>query len=297
MKAKIAIAVGLLLCASAPGFTQARDGQVTIEKNKREAVMIEIQAPPAEVEKALQQRFTEKGFKAKKSKGSYGYKNVSMSDWGPDTLNVFTRVEPASNGASRVYIAASRPDGSFISSQLDSGMANKMKNYLYDLVSDNRFASNDYDIYRYSDSVMSDQTNYSRYSEDRKRLEEQRTKLDAQLKDMESQYNKNRGDWDRRKARLSELQNGNESIGTVNSAKNPNAANQDSSQKRGKMRQDTTSRGKSSNYKNDSLNRKGSTNNRQDSMDRRQNNPTRRNDTTNRARRDSSELAPIKRDN
>jgi len=204
MKSKALLTIAISLSALT-GFSQAREVETTIQKNKGHALRMEINEPSAKVEKALQTQLSQSGVKGTKSKGLYQYKNIKLSPSINDSLNVYARVEPQGKDKSVVYFAAQRPSGEFITEESDPAIAKEVSKFLYDFVGTNNFNSVDYDIYTISDSVKMDETNSTKYADDRKKLEAQRDQMNKQLEDMDKTYNQTKSDADRRKQRLDEL--------------------------------------------------------------------------------------------
>jgi len=204
MKSKTLLTVAITLSALT-GFSQAREVETTIQKSKGHALRMEVNEPSSKVEKAMQTQLSQSGVKGTKSKGLYQYKNIKFSPSINDTLNVYTRVEPQGKEKSVVYFAAQRPNGEFISEESDPAIAKEVSKFLYDFVGTNNFKSVDYDIYTISDSVKMDETNASKYADDRKKLEQQRDQINKQLADMEKTYNDSKAEADRRKQHLDDL--------------------------------------------------------------------------------------------
>jgi len=204
MKSKALLTIAITMSALT-GFSQAREVETTIQKNKGYALRMEINEPSGKVEKALQTQLSQSGVKGTKSKGLYQYKNIKLSPSINDSLNVYTRVEPQGKEKSVVYFAAQRPSGEFITEESDPAIAKEVSKFLYDFVGTNNFNSIDYDIYIVTDSVKMDETNYAKYTDDRKKLEQQRDQISKQLDDMEKTYSQSKADADRRKQRLDDL--------------------------------------------------------------------------------------------
>ncbi len=220
MKRKM-ILTGIFAVITAVICAQVKETQVIIENKNHNAVMIRVNAPAGDVEKALQKQLEQNGTKGKKSKGVYSYKNVNMPSWGTDSLNIFTRVEKNGNDKSTVYLAARLPNGEFISQVNEGALNGNMKNYLYDFVKNQNYTSMDWDIYQYTDSVKRDEVNYRKYMDDRRRIEDQQASLSTQMAQIEREYKMSKDVWDRRKVKLEELQKGRENNepGTIGSDK------------------------------------------------------------------------------
>ncbi len=207
MKAKTLLTVAISLSALA-GFSQAREVETTMGKEKGRALRIEVNEPASKVEKAMQTQLSQTGVKPTKGKGKglYQYKGVKLSPSMNDSLNIYTRVESKGKDKSVVYFAAARSNGEFITEEADSSLANQVRSYLYDFIGTNNLTSLDYDIYQVSDSVGMDEANGSKYDNERKKLEKQRDEISKQLTEMESTSNQHKADAERRKQRMQELQ-------------------------------------------------------------------------------------------
>jgi hypothetical protein len=206
MKSKTLLTVALSLSAFA-GFSQATEVQTKMGKETGTALRIEIDEPSSKVEKAIQTQLTQTGVKpTKMKKGQYQYKNVKLSPTMNDSINVYTKVEAKGKDKSIVYLAAVRPDGSFITEESDKAAADQIKSYLYDFVGTNNLTSIDYDIYQVSDSIKMDESSAMKYDEEKKKLQKQQEDINKQLSTMETTYTQSKADADRRKQRLQELE-------------------------------------------------------------------------------------------
>jgi len=226
MKAKTLLTVAITLSAFA-GYSQAREVEMPMGKEKGQALRIEVNEPASKVDKAIQTQLAQTGAKRTKgkSKGVYQYKGVKLSPSMGDSLNVYTKVESKGKNNSVVYFAAARPNGEFINEQSDSASANQLKSYLYDFIGTNNLTSLDYDIYKISDSVQMDETNNTKYQEDRKKLEQQRDEISKQLTEMENTYNQSKTEAEGRKQRMQEMQSRKGSTGSpVSSSSSKNGA-------------------------------------------------------------------------
>jgi len=198
---------------------QVREGQITINKKKQNAMMIEVNAPSKEVEKAWAESFARNNMKSKVSRGVYSYQDVIMPGWGTNMYDVYTRVEPLGRDRSILYISAADPNGVYVTVDGDSALTNKMADYLYDFVSTQSYSSPDLDIRNYTDSVRMDEAAEKKYATDRKNLEDQRSKLETQLSEMDRRYQQDRASWQTRKQRLDEMRRNRETA--QNSSRDP----------------------------------------------------------------------------
>lgn len=186
-------------------LAQAKEVETMISNNNVRALSIEIDEPSSKVEKALQMQLTQNGAKAKKSKGYYQYKNMILSPEMNDSINVYTKVEARGKDKSVIYLAASRPNGEFITEDADSSRYNQLRNYLYSFIGTNNLNSVDYSIYQLTDSIKMDESNNAIYNGEKKKMEEQREKISQQLAEMEKKYNMGKSDYEGRKQRYDEL--------------------------------------------------------------------------------------------
>jgi len=73
-----------------------------IDKENRNAVMINIEQPEKNTSDALQQRLGRSGLKERERKGVVSYKGVTLSEISPDKVDIYTKVEAGSNNSSVV---------------------------------------------------------------------------------------------------------------------------------------------------------------------------------------------------
>jgi len=205
MKRVVIFLAVIVFVAKMDASAQVREGQITINKKKQNAMMIEVNAPSKEVEKAWAESFASNNMKSKVSKGVYSYQDVVMPGWGTNIYDVYTRVEPLGPDRSVLYISAADPNGVYVTTEGDSELTTKIADYLYDFVSKQSYSSPDLDIRNYTDSVRLDEDAEKKYTSERKSLEEQRTKLDTQLSEMDKRYQQDRAAWQTRKQRLDEM--------------------------------------------------------------------------------------------
>ncbi len=190
---------------SVTGFAQAKEVETKISNNNVRALSMEIDEPSSKVEKALQMQLSQNGVKAKKSKGYYQYKNIVLSPEMNDSMNVYTKVEAKGKNKSVIYLAASSPNGDFITQDADSSRSNQLRNYLYSFIGTNNLNSVDYSIYQLTDSIKIDESNNAMYMGEKKKMEEQRDQISKQLSEMEKKYNMGKTDYEGRKQRYDDL--------------------------------------------------------------------------------------------
>jgi hypothetical protein len=192
-------------------MAQAREMEMMVNRKTQNAVAIEVEEPAKSVERKWAAQFEQGGCNPKKSKGVYHYNRAALAALGGDTMHVYTRVESIGRTRCRLYVSAARPDGTIITEEGDSLMAQKMKKYLYDFIARNNYNSMDLEIQRYVDSVAADEANYNAYAQWRKKLEDQRHRISKQLVEIDDKYKKEKDDWATRKQRLEEMKRQRES--------------------------------------------------------------------------------------
>ncbi|MDR1348761.1 MAG: hypothetical protein LBJ63_10150 [Prevotellaceae bacterium] len=128
------IITGVIL-VSALCLSRAQSYETTVEMSKigyQNAVAIDLSYKADDVEKALEKRFSAGGLKGKSaSKGFTEYKNVKFSEFGSETVTIYTKVDKnkQNKNAAKVYILVSLQDGQFCTSGTDEQIIKNVQKF------------------------------------------------------------------------------------------------------------------------------------------------------------------------
>lgn len=164
---------------------QARDGSVMIDKENRQAVVITINQPENITSDALNQRLQQSGLKAKTRKGLTRYNRATLSEISPDQLDIYTKVEKATNNTSTVYMAVSRGYNGFTNSTADSTITVNIKNYLDAFVKDADYYSADVEIGNRITDVNREEKMYQQLMSEQKDLEKKKADIESRISEIQ----------------------------------------------------------------------------------------------------------------
>ena len=202
---KIIIAIAILLI-QATMFGQAREASVKIDKEKRPAVMININRSQEITENALKERLERAGLKDRIRKGDGIYKGVVFSEISPEKLDFYTKVEKASKNRSIVYMAVSRGYDNFIEGTSDSLITERIKNFLNSFVQDADNEFSDVQISSQVKDLKKERKSYERLLKDQKKLERQKNKIEKQLEAIQNKTDVARNSLDTQKSDLEDAE-------------------------------------------------------------------------------------------
>ena len=166
---------------------QARDASVMIDKENRNAVMISIDQPDNITRDALQQRLQRSGLNERARKGIVRYKRVTLSEIGPDQVDIYTKVEKGPNNSSVVYMAVSRGYNSFTNNVTDSAMNQKVKDFLQAFVQDANLYSADVKITNQLYDVTKDEKAYQKLLDEQIDLQKKKAAIENRLTAIQSE--------------------------------------------------------------------------------------------------------------
>jgi hypothetical protein len=189
---KIFLLIPVNLLISAILLAQAVPVSTKIEKENRNAVMIEINQPVDITTDALEQKLQRSGLKDKIRNGTGSYKGVTLSEISNDKIDLYTKVEKGANNTSLVYMAVSKGYNNFTNSGADSAITEKVQAYLNSFVKDanNHFA--DVDISNQIKGADKSEKELNQLLDEQKDLQKKKAKIDGRLLEIENELSAKR---------------------------------------------------------------------------------------------------------
>jgi hypothetical protein len=181
---KLFLLTATIIFTSASLYSQAVMTQTEINKEKHDAVMLQINHPESLTEDVLQLRFKNKGLSGSSKRGVTTYTEVMLPDVSPDKANIYTKVEKVTNNSSIIYITVSKADKSFIKPETDKQIFENLKNFLNPLISEADKYSADADITNKMKDLDKEKKKYDNMLDDKKDLEKQKDKLEKRLQEL-----------------------------------------------------------------------------------------------------------------
>lgn len=190
---KLLILVAVNICFSVLS-AQVRNTEVEYQKIVRPAIENELPFSSKTVEKAIDDMFSNMGYKGSGSKGFEVYKGVRIANWGPQDFDLYFRAERKSRRdkeTSIVTLMISKGADVFISEKSDPVYFEKAKVYLDSIVSIVTAYDLEQEIAAQEDEVKSADKKSQNLQEDGRDLDKKKRKLEDQisdnLKDQQSQ--------------------------------------------------------------------------------------------------------------
>jgi hypothetical protein len=170
-------------------FAQAAPVSTMIEKENRNAVMIEIKQPVDITTAALQEKLQRAGLNEKVKKGVASYKGVVLSEISKDKIDVYTKVESGPNNTSLVYMAVSKGYNNFTSSDADTVITQNVEAFLNSFVkdADNHFA--DVGISNQIKDESKSEKEYQKLLNEQSDLEKKKSKIENRLVEIQNELN------------------------------------------------------------------------------------------------------------
>jgi hypothetical protein len=198
-KLKIFFLTSATLFSTIAIFAQATPVSTIIEKENRNAVMIEIKQPIDITTDALQEKLQRAGLKEKVKKGAASYKGVILSEISKDKIDLYTKVESGPNNTSIVYMAVSKGYNNFTSADTDTAITQNVETFLNSFVkdADNHFA--DVDISNQIKSENKSEKEYQKLLDEQTDLEKKKAKIDSRLVEIQNELNLRKTDIDKKK--------------------------------------------------------------------------------------------------
>jgi hypothetical protein len=194
----------LMLLSTMTIFAQSVPVSTLIEKENRNAVMIEIKQPVDITTDALQQKLQRAGLNEKVKKGVASYKGVVLSEISKDKIDVYTKVESGPNNTSMVYMAVSKGYNNFTSSDADSAIIQNVEVFLNSFVkdADNHFA--DVGISNQIKDEGKSEKEYQKLLNEQTDLEKKKSKIDNRLVEIQNELNVRKINLDKMKTGVQE---------------------------------------------------------------------------------------------
>jgi hypothetical protein len=183
-------------------FAQAAPVSTMIEKENRNAVMIEIKQPVAITTDALQQKLERAGLKEKVRNGSASYKGVILSEISKDKIDIYTKVESGPNNTSIAYMAVSKGYNNFTSADADTVITQNVESFLNSLVkdADNHFA--DVGIGDQIKNQNKSEKEYQKLLQEQRDLQDKKSKIESRLVVIQNDLDMRKINLDKMKAGL-----------------------------------------------------------------------------------------------
>jgi hypothetical protein len=180
-------------------FAQATPVSTIIEKENRNALMIEIKQPVDITTDALQQKLQRAGLNEKVKKGTASYKGVVLSEISKDKIDIYTKVESGPNNTSVVYMAVSKGYNNFTSSDADTVITQNVEAFLNSFVkdADNHFA--DVGISNRIKDENKSQKEYQKLLNEQKDLQQKKNKIDNRLAEIQNELDVRKTNLDKMK--------------------------------------------------------------------------------------------------
>src|SRR5271154_6763885 len=180
-------------------FAQAAPVSTMIEKENRNAAMIEIKQPVDITTDALQQKLQRAGLNEKEKKGTASYKGVVLSEISKDKIDIYTKVEAGPNNTSVVYMAVSKGYNNFTSSDADTVITQNVEAFLNSFVkdADNHFA--DVSISNQIKDENKSQKEYQKLLNEQKDLQQKKNKIDNRLVEIQNELDVRKTNLDKMK--------------------------------------------------------------------------------------------------
>lgn len=124
-----------LIFISAVCAGKAQSYEATVEMSKigyQNAVCIDLPYTVDEIKATLEKRFAASGLKGKSaSKGFTEYRNIKFSEFGSETMTIYTKVDKnkVNKSESKVYILVSLEEGRFCTSATCENLISKVKQF------------------------------------------------------------------------------------------------------------------------------------------------------------------------
>ena len=205
---KIVLLTTLIMFSTVIIFAQSTPVSTMIEKENRNAVMIEIKQPVDITTAALQQKLSRAGLNDKVKKGVASYKGVVLSEISKDKIDVYTKVESGPNNTSLVYMAVSKGYNNFTSSDADTVITQNVEAFLNSFVkdADNHFA--DVGISNQIKDVSRSEKEYQKLLNEQSDLLKKKSKIDNRLVEIQNEL-------DVRKINLDKMKTGVQDAKTI----------------------------------------------------------------------------------
>ncbi len=189
-------------------FAQATVTSTNIEKENRNAVMIQINQPADVTSEALKERLKRSGLEGKSKSGVTAYRGVTLAEIAPEKIDMYTKVDKGpDDNSSLVYVAVSKGYDNFANAAEDSLLIERVKTFLNSFVKDANTMSVDNTIRTQMEEVSDNEKEYERLLNEKKDLEKKKADIETSLIEIEKRISEKRAEIDRKKEALEVLKN------------------------------------------------------------------------------------------
>src|SRR6185295_4452023 len=187
---KVLLIYAAITFSSLTIYSQATITSTIIEKENRNAVMIQIDQPVDITTSALEQRLKRSGLDGKTHNGVTSYKAVTLSEIATEKVDIYTKVDKGENkNTSIVYMAVSKGYDNFTSAESDSTITEHVKIFLNSFVKDVTVFSLDLLITSQTDEVNSTEKDYEHLLSDQKDLQKKKADIETSIIEKEKEIN------------------------------------------------------------------------------------------------------------
>ncbi len=189
-------------------YSQASVTSTNIEKENRNAVMIQINQPVDVTSEALKERLKRSGLEGKSKSGVTAYRGVTLAEIAPEKIDMYTKVDKGpDDNSSLVYVAVSKGYDNFANAAEDSVLIERVKTFLNSFVKDANTMSVDNTIRTQMEEVSDNEKEYERLLNEKKDLEKKKADIETSLIEIEKRISEKRAEIDRKKEALEVLKN------------------------------------------------------------------------------------------
>ncbi len=150
-------------------YSQASVTSTNIEKENRNAVMIQINQPVDVTSEALKERLKRSGLEGKSKSGVTAYRGVTLAEIAPEKIDMYTKVDKGpDDNSSLVYVAVSKGYDNFANAAEDSVLIERVKTFLNSFVKDANTMSVDNTIRTQMEEVSDNEKEYERLLNEKK---------------------------------------------------------------------------------------------------------------------------------
>jgi hypothetical protein len=188
---KALLLFSVVVLATIAGFAQAYESNITYDKKKQQAFVIDFPYPPEAVENAIIEKMSKLGYKAKTEKGIFNkdkgfivFKNAFITDISSNSMDYIIKVEPRSRkdkDASTMYMIINK-DNENAMKAFDAYDVSRSKDFLKNLSPDVEAANLELQIKSQEETVAKAEKNLKNLQDDKKSMEDKIKKLQDDIK-------------------------------------------------------------------------------------------------------------------
>lgn len=204
---KISLILALITFAMPGVYAQATVTSIMIEKENRNAVMIQIDHPVDLTTTALDERMKRSGLSGKTHNNVTSYKAITLPEIASEKVDIYTKIEKGQNNhTSIVYMAVSKWYNSSTHDEPDSMITGNIKAFLNSFVKDADGYALDLLITSQIAEVNSAEKEYANLLSDQKDLDKKKADNASNTVDKGKEIQQKKDELDRKKEALAELQ-------------------------------------------------------------------------------------------